>query len=93
MKIARTEDRQDAPPAPATPTPSTVDGQVLSFFGVYKFSRIRAAVIGRVETRPPNPEGQGGRRLAAPGGIHDYLCPKDKRADGRPLSGGEGYSA
>jgi hypothetical protein len=50
----RTKDRQDAPPAPATPSTSTIDGQVLSFFGVYKFPRIRTAIIGRVDITDPD---------------------------------------
>ena len=49
-EYARTKDRQDAPPAPATPTLATIDGQVLSFFGVFKIpERSRPLLIGRVD--------------------------------------------
>jgi hypothetical protein len=52
-EYARTKDRQDAPPAPSTPTP-TVDGQILSFFGTLRVPNSRAAIIGRVDIADPD---------------------------------------
>ena len=53
-EFARTRDRSDAPPAPATPSASTIEGQVLSFFGVYKIPNTKAALIGRVDVTDPD---------------------------------------
>jgi hypothetical protein len=52
-EYARTRDRQDAPPAPATPT-ATIDGQVMSFFGVLRIPNTQAALIGRVDVTDPD---------------------------------------
>lgn len=53
-EFARTKDRSDDPPAPATPTGLTVNGQVVSVFGVFHIPGSRAALIGRVDIVDPN---------------------------------------
>jgi hypothetical protein len=53
-EYARTKDRADNPPAPATPTGLTADGQVISVFGVFHIPSSRASLIGRVDVVDPN---------------------------------------
>ena len=53
-EFARTKDRADNPPAPATPTGLTVDGQVISVFGVFHIPSSKASLIGRVDVVDPN---------------------------------------
>jgi len=74
-EYGRTRDRQDAPPAPATPTPATVDGQVLSFFGVLKVPRSSVALIGRVDLTDPDTDAPGDRQTRFIAGASYQLTP------------------
>jgi hypothetical protein len=74
-EFARTRDRQDAPPAPATPTPATIDGDVWSVFGVFKIPRSRAALIGRVDITDPNKDASNDRQTRFIAGASYQLTP------------------
>jgi hypothetical protein len=74
-EYARTKDRQDAPPAPATPMLTTIDGEVLSFFGVLKIPQTRAAVIGRVDVTDPNKNATNDRLTRFIAGASYQLTP------------------
>jgi hypothetical protein len=74
-EYARTKDRQDAPPAPATPTLTTIDGQVLSFFGVFKIPETKAALIGRVDVTDPNTDVSNDRQTRFIAGASYQLTP------------------
>ena len=74
-EYARTKDRQDAPPAPALPTPATLDGQVLSFFGVVRIPRTKAALIARVDVTDPNKDASNDRQTRFIAGGSYQLTP------------------
>jgi hypothetical protein len=73
-EYARTKDRQDAPPAPATPT-AEIDGQVMSFFGVVKIPNSPAAIIGRVDLTDPDRDVDNNRQTRFIGGVSYQLTP------------------
>jgi hypothetical protein len=73
-EYARTKDRQDAPPAPATPT-AEIEGEVMSFFGVVKIPNTRAAVIGRVDLTDPDKDVSNNRQTRFIGGVSYQLTP------------------
>lgn len=74
-EYARTKDRQDAPPAPATPQLTDIDGQVWSFFGVAKIPNTKAAVIGRVDITDPNTDVSNNRQTRFIAGVSYQLTP------------------
>ena len=74
-EFARTMDRSDNPPAPATPTGLTVDGQVISAFGVFHIPHSRAAIIGRVDVVDPNTDVDGNRQTRFIAGASYQLTP------------------
>jgi hypothetical protein len=74
-EYARTKDRQDAPPAPATPQPTDIDGEILSFFGVFKIPNSRAAIIGRVDLTDPNKDVANNKQTRFIGGVSYQLTP------------------
>jgi hypothetical protein len=74
-EFARTRDRQDAPPAPATPTPSTIDGDVVSVFGTLRIPQTRAALIGRVDLTDPNKDASNDRQTRFIAGVSYQLTP------------------
>jgi hypothetical protein len=73
-EYARTKDRQDAPPAPATPT-AEIEGEVMSFFGVVKIPNSRAAIIGRVDLTDPDRNVDNNRQTRFIGGVSYQLTP------------------
>lgn len=73
-EYARTKDRQDAPPAPATPT-AEIKGEVMSFFGVVKIPNSRAAIIGRVDLTDPDKDVPNNRQTRFIGGVSYQLTP------------------
>lgn len=74
-EYARTKDRLDAPPDPATPTLTTLDGQVLSFFAVVKIPETRAALIGRVDLTDPDTDIPDNRQTRFIAGASYQLTP------------------
>jgi hypothetical protein len=74
-EYARTKDRMDAPAAPATPDLATIDGQVLSFFGVVKIPQTKAALIGRVDVTDPNKDVPDNRQTRFIAGVSYQLTP------------------
>jgi len=74
-EFARTKDRQDAPAPPATPTPTTIDGRVLSFFGVLKVPQSKVALIGRVDITYPNTDVSNDRQTRFIAGASYQLTP------------------
>ena len=75
-EYARTKDRMDAPPDPAVaPNATTIDGQVLSFFGVFHIPGTRAAVLGRVDVTDPNTDVSDNRQTRFIAGASYQLTP------------------
>jgi hypothetical protein len=74
-EYARTKDRQDAPPAPATPQLVDIDGEIWSFFGVFHIPNSRAAIIGRVDLTDPNTDVDNNRQTRFIGGVSYQLTP------------------
>lgn len=74
-EFARTLDRLDAPPSPATPMLETLDGNVVSVFGVFNIPRSKAAVIGRVDITDPNTDISGDRLTRFIAGVSYQLTP------------------
>ena len=74
-EYARTKDRQDAPPAPATPQLTDINGQILSFFGVLHIPNSRAAIIGRVDLTDPNKDVPNNKQTRFIGGVSYQLTP------------------
>jgi hypothetical protein len=74
-EYARTKDRLDAPPAPATPQITNIDGQILSFFGVLKIPNSHAAVIGRVDLTDPDKDVPNNKQTRFIGGVSYQLTP------------------
>ena len=74
-EYARTKDRQDAPAAPATPDLATIDGEVWSFFGVFKIPQSKAAIIGRIDITDPNKDVPDNKLTRFIGGISYQLTP------------------
>lgn len=74
-EFARTKDRSDNPPAPATPTGLTVDGQVISVFGVFHLPRSKASLIGRVDIVDPNTDVTDDRQTRFIAGAAYQLTP------------------
>lgn len=75
-EYARTKDRLDTSADPAVPpTGITVDGQVLSFFGVFKVPQSKAAIIGRVDLTDPNTDVDGNRQTRYIAGVSYQLTP------------------
>jgi hypothetical protein len=74
-EYARTKDRSDNPPAPATPNITTIDGELLSFFGVLHIPQTKAALIGRVDVTDPNKDTDNDRQTRFIGGASYQLTP------------------
>ena len=74
-EYARTKDRQDAPPAPATPQLVDIDGEIWSFFGVVHIPNSRAAIIGRVDITDPNKDVADNKQTRFIGGVSYQLTP------------------
>jgi hypothetical protein len=74
-EFARTKDRSDAPPAPATPTLVTTDGSVWSFFGVFRVPATKLALIGRVDITDPDKDLANNRQTRFIGGASYQLTP------------------
>ena len=74
-EYARTKDRQDAPPAPATPQLVDIDGEIWSFFGVLHIPNSRAAIIGRVDLTDPNKDVANNKQTRFIGGVSYQLTP------------------
>ncbi len=73
-EYARTKDRQDAPPAPATPT-AEIEGEVMSAFGVLRIPNSRAALIGRVDLTDPDKDVSNNRQTRFIAGVSYQLTP------------------
>jgi hypothetical protein len=73
-EYARTKDRQDAPPAPATPA-ADIEGEVMSVFGVLKIPNSRAAIIGRVDLTDPDTDVSDNRQTRFIAGVSYQLTP------------------
>jgi hypothetical protein len=74
-EYARTKDRQDAPTAPALPNPTTIDGQVLSVFGVARIPRTNAALLARVDITDPDKDLSNNRQTRFIAGASYQLTP------------------
>jgi len=74
-EYARTRDRQEAPAPPATPSTTTIDGEVLSFFGVFKIPQSKAALIGRVDVTDPDKDVSDNRQTRFIAGVSYQLTP------------------
>jgi hypothetical protein len=74
-EYARTKDRQDAPPAPASPQLVDIDGEIWSFFGVLHIPSSQAAIIGRVDFTDPNRDGDNTKQTRFIGGVSYQLTP------------------
>ena len=61
--------------APATPDPATIDGQVLSFFGVFHIPDPRRRCIGRVDVTDPNTDVADNRQTRFIAGVSYQLTP------------------
>jgi hypothetical protein len=72
--FARTRDRLDNPPAPATPT-TLLEGNVWSAFGVYNIPSTRAALLARVDLTDPDKDTSDNRQTRFIAGASYQLTP------------------
>jgi hypothetical protein len=74
-EYAVTRDRRDDPPAPALPDPATVNGRVITAFGVLRVPRSPVSVIGRVDVVDPDTDGADDRQTRYIGGVAYQVTP------------------
>jgi hypothetical protein len=74
-EYARTKDRLDAPAPPAVASLTTIDGQVLSFFGVARIPRTNAALLARVDVTDPDKDVSNNRQTRFIAGASYQLTP------------------
>ncbi len=74
-EYAITRDRLDNPPAPALPDPATINGRVITAFGVLRIPNSPLSVIGRVDDVDPDTDGPDDRRTRYIGGVAYQVTP------------------
>ena len=70
-----TRDRLDDPPAPALPDPETVEGRIVTTFGVLRIPNSPLSVIGRVDVVDPDTESSDDRLTRYIGGVAYQVTP------------------
>ena len=74
-EYALTRDRLDNPPAPALPDLATIEGRVVTAFGVLRIPRSPVSLIGRVDLVDPDTEAVDDQRTRYIGGVAYQVTP------------------
>lgn len=74
-EYAVTGDREDAPEDGGAPDPETIQGQVVTAFGVLRVPRSRVALIGRIDVVDPDTDASGDRATRYNGGVSYTVTP------------------
>ena len=74
-EYAMTRDRLDNPPAPALPDLATIEGRVVTAFGVLRIPRSPVSLIARVDLVDPDTEAADDQRTRYIGGVAYQVTP------------------